>query len=113
MGKGKILKKNKTKSKVLIGLLLLIVAIIVGVIFINKDENVSYSQIYGGKIEEDFLADIYISEENYINNIKEIVEPYLEEYMEEGYFEGKESASIYYKKYMTRSLMDTNRIRFC
>lgn len=92
------MKKNRIRSKIIIGVSLLIVAIMMGIVFIDKEEKVTYSKTYGGKIEEDFLEDIYISEDNYINDMKEIVEPYLEENMEEGYFEGKESASIHYKK---------------
>ncbi|CDM69019.2 hydrolase of alpha/beta superfamily [Clostridium bornimense] len=88
------------RSKILIVVSLLITVIMIGIIFIDKKEKITYSKTYGGKIEENIIDDIYISEDNYIGDMEEIVEPYLEENMEDGYFEGEKSSSIYYKKYV-------------
>lgn len=91
---------RKKRNKILVSIALLVCIIMVGAIFINKKEEITYSKIYGGKVEEDFVKDIYISENNYIGDMKDIVEPYLEDNMEEGYFKGKNSSKIHYKKYV-------------
>ena len=55
---------RKKRNKILVSIALLVCIIMVGAIFINKKEEITYSKIYGGKVEEDFVKDIYISENN-------------------------------------------------
>ena len=46
------------------------------------------------------LDKIYISEENYEEKMKSIVEPYINSYLEYGYVKGEDNAKIYYEKYI-------------
>lgn len=48
------------------------------------------------------LDNIYVSEENYEEDMKNIVEPYLENNLEYGYINGKEGINLYYEKYKVK-----------
>ncbi|MFW2490719.1 lysophospholipase [Clostridium chromiireducens] len=45
------------------------------------------------------IDSFYISEDNYENDMKSIVEPYINERMESGYINGDEGVKLYYEKY--------------
>ena len=46
------------------------------------------------------VEEMFISEENYAEEMEAKVEPYLESIVESGYFTGEEELSIYYQKYV-------------
>lgn len=45
------------------------------------------------------LDDIHISEDNYVEDMKNIVEPYIDSRKETGYITGVDNAQLYYEKY--------------
>ncbi len=49
---------------------------------------------------ESSLNEIFISEENYADEMQQVVEPYLSNLEENGYIEGQEGIDIFYKKYI-------------
>lgn len=57
-----------------------------------------YNDISASEVKEK-LDNIYISEENYEEDMKNIVEPYLENNLEYGYINGSEGIELYYEKY--------------
>lgn len=48
---------------------------------------------------EDELNEIYIYEDNYDENMKNIVEPYINSRLQVGYLDGDEGVKLYYEKY--------------
>lgn len=44
----------------------------------------------------------YISEEGYIDTMKQVVEPYLKEHMTSGYLQGYDGKPLYYEQYLSR-----------
>lgn len=49
---------------------------------------------------DNILDEIYISENNYEENMKTVVEPYINSFLEYGYIHGEEDINIYYEKYI-------------
>ena len=60
----------------------------------------NYKCVWADKMVESNLNEIFISEDNYAYEMKEIVEPYLNNLEKSGYIEGQEGIDIFYKKYM-------------
>ena len=62
--------------------------------------NIGYSNTISNVSEiENKLDDIYISEDNYAEDMKNIVEPYINSKIKSGYVDGDEGIKLYYEKY--------------
>lgn len=88
--------KNKKKvvnvrAKILLTLVALTLQLFVGVN--NFSMNANASEI------ENQVDEMYISEDNYDENMKKIVEPYIDSRIESGYVDGDEGVKLYYEKY--------------
>ena len=60
----------------------------------------NYKCAWADKMVESNLNEIFISEDNYAYEMKQIVEPYLNNLESNGYIEGQEGIDIFYKKYI-------------
>lgn len=90
------MKIFKKKLPIISILLLLIVVVISLAIFSSKnDTNVKYSEISKLKL----VDDIFISEDNYIQEMKEKVEVNNSQLIQNGYFDGSNNEKIYYEIY--------------
>ena len=52
---------------------------------------------------KDYISNIVLSEEKYSENMKSIVEPYLNNIVSSGDFEGQNNATLYYEKYIVEN----------
>lgn len=88
--------KNQKKAvnmrfKILCILLVLTLQLFVGVNNFSINANASET--------EKQIDEIYISEDNYDENMKSIVEPYINSKLESGLVDGEEGVKLYYEKY--------------
>ena len=60
----------------------------------------NYRSVWADGMVESSLNEIFISEENYADEMQQVVEPYLSNLEENGYIEGQEGIDIFYKKYI-------------
>ncbi|MCE5221960.1 MAG: alpha/beta hydrolase [Clostridium sp.] len=62
--------------------------------------SINYPNIIANASEmENKVDEIYISEDNYDEDMKNIVEPYINSKLESGYVDGDEGVKLYYEKY--------------
>lgn len=89
------MKKQKkavnVRVKILLTLITLTLQLFVGAN--NFSINANASEI------ENQVDEMYISEDNYDENMKKIVEPYINNKLESGYVNGDEGVKLYYEKY--------------
>lgn len=84
-------KSTKNNFKILLTLFLLIFQLFSGISYSNK---IVLAEEIGTSLEE-----IYISENNYTEDMEKIVEPYINSKLESGYIDGDEGVKLYYEKY--------------
>ena len=85
------MKKIKFRLKVLLLLFMLFVEFFANISILNP--------VVKASTTNNAIDSFYISEDNYENDMKSIVEPYIGERMESGYFNGDEDVKLYYEKY--------------
>jgi lysophospholipase len=87
-------KYNKSRSnnfKIVLILFILVLQLFSGI---------GHSNVISNAAEiENTLDEIYISENNYAEDMKNIVEPYINSRLESGYIDGDEGVKLYYEKY--------------
>lgn len=88
----KILKNHSFIKIMIFTLLVIFLVNNLNFRFLNKIENRSNS--------EKLISKIHISEANYENDMKNVVEPYLNELIISGVFNGVSDKKIYYEKYI-------------
>lgn len=91
------MNKNRRKRLLYILRILLVMSIIIGQLFGGYD---ILSKIANASEVSDNLNNIYVSEENYSDNMKNIVEPYINNKLQYGYIDGDEDVKLYYEKYL-------------
>lgn len=70
------------------------------VLILQLFADINYPSIIANASEtENKLEDIYISEDNYDEDMKQKVEPYINSKLESGYVDGDEGVKLYYEKY--------------
>jgi lysophospholipase len=84
-------KSTKNNFKILLTLFLLIFQLFSGISYFNK--------IAWAEETESSLDNIYISENNYTEDMEKTVEPYINGRLESGYVDGDEGVKLYYEKY--------------
>ena len=84
---------NKSYTKYLYKFLILSLVIVNSIVF-----NQQFT--WATNLSESKLNEIFISEENYSEEMENVVEPYLNSLEESGYIEGQEELDIFYKKYI-------------
>ncbi|AOR23846.1 alpha/beta fold hydrolase [Clostridium taeniosporum] len=77
------------------------VAIFTIMVLITLYFELPYQQVFA--FDKDSLNDIYVSENNYEDKMKEIVEPYIDNIKETGYIPGQDGVNIYYEMYKSNN----------
>ena len=76
------------------------IIVILFILTLRLFSGIGYFNVISNAAEiESKLDEIYISENNYTEDMKNIVEPYINSRMESGYVDGDEGALLYYEKY--------------
>lgn len=88
---GKCSKIVNYSLKIVCILFILIAQLFVDACYNNSKVNASE---IGNQLDQ-----IYISEENYSEDMKDTVEPYINNKLEYGYIDGAEDVKLYYEKY--------------
>ena len=74
----------------------LLLLLLIGQVFLNFNFG---SIVAYASAESTVMSKIGISEENYSEDMKNIVEPFINERLESGYIAGEEDVQLYYEKY--------------
>ena len=85
-------KNNRIRYKAIVMLIIIIGQLVTNTSYFNVSSNENESN--------NILGEIYITEDNYEEKMKSIVEPYINSFLEYGYVNGEEDANIYYEKYI-------------
>ena len=76
------------------------IVLILFILFFQLFFGIGFSKVTTNAAEiENTLDEIYISENNYTEDMKKIVEPYINSRLESGYIDGDEGVKLYYEKY--------------
>lgn len=94
-------KKIRIRSLIIAAVLMLVSIFAYGYIKKSNNDVANYMKTFELSAEEQQTLDsIYISEENYDENMDQIVLPFLEQYKQTGYLDGLENTSLYYETYI-------------
>lgn len=87
-------KRNNFSIKIICTLFIFVMQLFV---------NVNYYNIKANAAEDNIQLDgMYISEENYEEDMKNTVEPYINSKLQSGYIDGDEGVNVYYEKYKVK-----------